>query len=115
MAEVNLDIAKESTAQEILSQLGNGVAGVTAQTNAFSECKAGQVNNGESVTITGKGVCYVYITSSYLQTSKKIVVDGTVITNPTILSNFIPIYFEESIEMAVLQSNAGSMSYFVQT
>ena len=40
----NMGLAKESTAQEILEKLSDGVAGVTAQTKKFTEFEIGTVS-----------------------------------------------------------------------
>lgn len=74
MAEKVLDVAKESTSQEILSKVANGVA---PSFRSPISIKTGSVNKNASATASGTGKGILYVTGSTLT----IVIDGVTVLN----------------------------------
>lgn len=109
----DINIAKESTSQEILGKLSDGVAGVTAQTKKFTNITNGSLSNKDTaVTITGCGMITFYRESS-TKTEIYASVDGG--AEVTIIDYFSEgtyavVYFEESIVM-----RGNNAKYIIQT
>ena len=105
----NMGLAKESTAQEILEKLSDGVAGVTAQTKKFTEFEFGTVGQNANKLITGSGRCLI------ASTNGKVSVDGKTAIS-LYDSNWKEVYFEESIQLfGGTSSSNDKVRYFVQT
>jgi hypothetical protein len=96
MAEVNLDVAMQSTSEEILSKVANGV-----EPSFRSPIKYENVSVGSTpVTGTGKGIIFARSTNSaYTHT---IIIDGkTLVNDGKIASSDIDVFeFKESFSLS---------------
>ena len=115
MAQVSLDLAKESTSQEILGKFDSGVAGVNSRTKTFTQFSGGIFKTSD-ITINGCGVLWLCPYAQSGQDKVTLTVDGVsgefnIASGPQ--GQSFAVYFERSVTFK--ESNGNGGTWFVQT
>lgn len=111
----SIDIAMQSTSEEILSKLSSGVAGVNSRTKTFTQFQGGILNTS-NITINGCGVLWLCPFSQSAQDKVTLTVDGVsgefnIAHGPQ--GQSFAVYFERSVTFK--ESNGNGGTWFVQT
>ena len=116
----NMNMAKESTSQEILGKFTEIGLGSSAQTKKFTNVTSGQLSTTE-VSITGSGKLTLFNYSSNYPATMTVMLDGVELPEFTIRngdSGGLPIvylYFENSVKFTASGANLTTAHYIVQT
>jgi hypothetical protein len=120
MAQKTIDIALESTSQEILEKIAETGLGASAQTKKFTNIVSGYLST-TAISITGTGkVTFLCDQTSY-RPKMNVVLDGVALQEFTLgggSNGGVPMaefYFESSVEFTASGSNVNNTKYVVQT